>query len=217
MRQQGHSNRQWGQDGGIIAKTRHVHSPSQVLKGADDWGPVKVSWGGEVHPRDQQHGDAQGGKAADGCHLDAPYGTLNVGGLHQGGAGRSPDHCTAMCLCHSPSPLPNQCQGPGCRSDGISVPITLVILTVNIRNVISNTMSIISLRCGPINHFKLSCGWAWGICGDSLHSIVGRNGGDIPILGDPVDNSDRVPLTLSLSFPLTFSLPLPFAEGLAFT
>ena len=102
-------------------------------------------------------------------------------------------------------------RGLDVTNDDISVPITLVIVTLNIRNFISNTMSIISLRCGPISHFKLSCSWAWGICGDSLHSIVGRNRGDIPILGDPVDNSDRVSLTLSLS------LPLPFAERLAFT
>ena len=122
------------------------------------------------------------------------------------------------CVCGIvPAPFPINVRGLDVANDGISVPITLVILTVNIRNVISNTMSIISLRCGPISHFKLSCGWAWEICGDFLHSIIGRNGGDIPILGDPVDNSDRVPLTLSLSFPLTFPLPLPFAQGLAFT
>ena len=122
------------------------------------------------------------------------------------------------CVCVIvPAPFRINVRGLDVANDGISVPITLNILTVNIRNVISNTQSIIPLRCGPISHFKLSCGWAWGICGDTLHSIVGRNGGDIPILGHPVDNSDRVPLTLSLSFLLSFSLPLLFAEGLALT
>ena len=122
------------------------------------------------------------------------------------------------CVCVIvPVPFQINVRGLDVANDGIGVPITLVILTVNIRKVISNTISIISLRCGPISHFKLSCGWAWGISGDFLHSIDSRNGGDIPILGNPVDNSDRVPLTLSLSFCLTFPLPLPFAEGLAFT
>ena len=218
MRQQGHSNRQWGQDIGIIGKTRHVHPLSQALKGANDWGPAKVSGEGVRYTRGITITvTVRVGKLpTDGTSMHRTAPSMSGGCIRGGLAVVLISVLPCVCVIVQ-ARLPVSVRGLDVANDGISVPITLVILTVHIRSLISNTMSIPSLRRGPISYFQLSLGWAWGICGDFLHSIVGCNGGDIPTLGRAANNSGRVSLTFSLSFPLSFSLPLPFAEGLVFT
>ena len=172
-----------------------------------------MSCGTEVHPHDRQHGYTQRLKAASRCHIDAAHGDPNVAGLYQGGvlAEALITVLPSVCVIDT-APFPISSRGLDGADDGIGVPKTLVILTVNIRALIFNTMSITSRRCGIISYFKPSSGSAWGTFAHPTHSIVRRNGGNILIFGRPANNSDRASFAFSCSFSLSFSLSLPFSR-----